>query len=61
MPDRLEEIVWYLCSPLGYAQVEHYTGSVISAAKKVGINLPDDAKTWEDVEPAWIMAQLRKL
>jgi hypothetical protein len=59
MPDGDAE---YLCSPLGYIKVKStqypYMPIVVSHA---GIELPDDAKTWEDAEPAWVMAQLRKL
>lgn len=59
MPDGDAE---YLCSPLGYIKVESAQYTYIhSIAFNAGIELPDDAKTWKDVEPAWIMAQLRKL
>lgn len=50
----------YLCSPLGYTEVQEQD-RVYDAAKSVGIVLPKDAKnyTWEDVEPLWIMARLK--
>jgi hypothetical protein len=53
----------YLCSPLGYAKVEYYTGSVISAARSIGIRIPRDKekRAWENIEPQWVIAQLQKL
>jgi hypothetical protein len=53
----------YLCSPLGYFKLDFYPANVYKAVKSLGIRLPKDTKkrTWENIEPAWVMAQLRKL
>jgi hypothetical protein len=54
--------VSYLCSRLGHMETE-YCYSIYDAAKSIGIELPNNVEncTWEDVEPAWTMAQLQKL
>jgi hypothetical protein len=54
--------VSYLCSPLGYIETEH-CDRIVDAAKSIGIKLPKNAKncTWENIEPAWIVAQLQRL
>jgi hypothetical protein len=52
--------VSYLCSPLGYIETE-YCYSIYDAAKSIGLELPDNAETWEDIEPQWVIARLQKL
>jgi hypothetical protein len=52
----------YLCSPLGYIETDRcYT--IYDTARNLGIKLPGNIenRTWADIEPQWIMAQLRKL
>jgi hypothetical protein len=53
----------YLCSPAGYIYLGFFVNGVDDAAEKAGIELPNNAENciWEDVEPAWAMAQLRRL
>lgn len=53
----------YLCSPLGYAEMSYYIGSVYSAAMSIGVRIPrnKEKRIWENIEPAWVMTQLKKL
>jgi hypothetical protein len=53
----------YLCSSVGYIEVGDDPGNIHEAMASSGIVLPQQLEdcTWEDIEPVWIMAQLRKL
>lgn len=53
----------YLCSPLGYIKVDPNTSSIDAAAKSVGLRIPRDKekRTWENIEPSWVMVQQKKM
>lgn len=52
----------HLCSPAGCIEVRYCT-RVYTAARYAGIQLPKNTKkrTWENIEPLWIMAAMSKL
>lgn len=51
-----------LASPIGMIEVPETAKTVYQAAKAVGITLPTRkaARTWDKIEPLWIMAALAK-